>query len=184
MLIPATRPCLLAWVPRATTNRCPDNRCRDSTQSPAAHTPSTLVRMRASTATPPEVPSGIPASCARRTSGRTPRPSTTRSAGRARALPGAPAPGAPPGPHVDGGHAVGEDHVDPLLPDRLGDLRAHVGVEGADRGGGPVDPRDAGPAHPARVGDREPDVAPADDDHPAHGRPVQLCPQGRAVVED
>jgi len=84
MLMPTTRPCLFACVPRATTTRWPDSRCTLSTQSPAAQTPSTRVRIRASTATPPDGPSGMPAATASAVSGRTPSPRTTRSAGSLR----------------------------------------------------------------------------------------------------
>src|SRR5262249_42756473 len=83
-LMPTTRPCLLAWVPSGTTPRRPVTRSTVSTQSPAAHTPSTLVFMRESVTMPPVSPIAMPAASARRGSGRTPRPSTTTSAGSIR----------------------------------------------------------------------------------------------------
>src|SRR3954447_25001627 len=194
MLTPATRPCLLAWVPSATTTRWPETRCTDSTQSPAAHTPSTAVRIRTSTAMPPEVPSGMPASCARRTFGRTPSPRTTRSAGssrpeddggggRPRAARGDARRGAAVRADVDGGRAVREDQLDPLAAHGVGEEFPDIGVEGADRRRRQVHDRDLQAAHPAGLGDLQADVAATDHDDAAYPAGAELGPQRGAVVE-
>ena len=79
-LVPSTRPCLLACVPSAMWTRLPDTRWIDSTQSPAAHTPSASnTRICRSVTMPPHRPSGSPAAAASDVSGSTPVPRTTRS---------------------------------------------------------------------------------------------------------
>src|SRR5688500_13276443 len=84
--MPATRPCLLATVPRATWTNWPVTRWKLSQQSPAAHTSGALVRCRRSTRMAPRWPTAMPASSARREVGATPGPRTTRAAGRDAAL--------------------------------------------------------------------------------------------------
>ena len=131
---------------------------------------------------PPDGPSGIPASRASATLGRTPSPSTTRSAGScrpdavwtARARPSASVAisvTASPSTQLDAEPAHG-----------VGDERADVGVEHADRGGRAVDDRHRQPAHLAGLGHLQADVAAADDHHPAHVV-GERRPQRRPVVE-
>ena len=62
----------MAWVPSATTIDSPVMRCFDSTQSPAAQTPSVRVRMHSSTTMPPASPTAIPALAASAELARTP----------------------------------------------------------------------------------------------------------------
>ncbi len=85
MLMPATRPCLLACVPSATCTGAAETRLTVCTQSPAAQTlPCDAVRIRMSVTIPPVTPILTPASRASAVLGRTPSPSTTTSAGISR----------------------------------------------------------------------------------------------------
>src|SRR5215207_1934578 len=86
LLMPTTRPCLLAWVPSGTTTCRSVIRSTDSTQSPAAQAPPTLVSMRESVTMPPVSPIAMPPSRAMPLFGRTPVPRITMSAGSVRSV--------------------------------------------------------------------------------------------------
>src|SRR5918995_537371 len=86
LLMPTTRPCLLAWVPSGTTTCRSVTRSTDSTQSPAAQAPPTLVSMRESVTMPPVSPIAMPPSRAIPLFGRTPVPRITMSAGSVRSV--------------------------------------------------------------------------------------------------
>ena len=80
MFRPATRPWRLAYVPSAMYTGWPVTRWVDSAQSPADQTPSTDVACRSSTRIASATPISMPAAAASSERGRTPMPSTTRSA--------------------------------------------------------------------------------------------------------
>ena len=130
-------------------------------------------------------PAGCPASRASATFGRTPSPSTTRSAGSspagrgdARRGPGRPrrrrwrrrrrrAPARCPRPRT--ASAMNAPMSGSKVPTGVAERSTTVTSQAAD---------------PARLGDLQADVAAADDDDPLHVPAVQLGAQRRAVVED
>ena len=135
MLMPQTRPCLFACVPSATTFRAagePVHRLDAVAGRPHA------VDLGAHPLVDRDAAAGAERDARRpwrgRRSGRTPRPRTTRSAGRVRPLCGVHRAGPAVAVGLDAGGAVAEDEVDAEPADRIGEEVADVRVEGADRG--------------------------------------------------
>ena len=131
---------------------------------------------------PPDGPSGIPASRASATLGRTPSPSTTRSAGSCRPDAVWTARARPSASVAISVTASASTSSMPSPRTASAMNVADVGVEHADRGGRAVDDRHREPADLAGLGHLQADVAAADDHHPAH-LVGERRPQRRAVVE-
>ena len=136
-----------------------------STQSPAAHTPSALVAMRGRRSTIP--PRRRRSRCRRRaasaTFGCTPSPSTTTSAGSVPS-PVTTARTRPSSSLSNASTALAEVQVDAEAADRVGDERAHVGIERAHRLRCASTTSTVEPAAQQRLGHLEPDVATAHHD--------------------
>ena len=183
MLMPATRPCLLAWVPE---------RDHDPLAGEAVH------RLDAVARGPHAVDLGAHAVVDGDPTGRSERDPglagelDVRAYAETRARPGRPAACGPTrsarrrawpsGPVSISATPSSSTSVMPIFRTASAMKRADVGIERADRRGGAVDDRDVQAAHLARLGDLEADVAAADDDDPA-GTGVEGGAQGGAVVE-
>ena len=152
-----------------------------TTQSPAAYTPGSPVRIRRSTAIAPLAPRVAPALTARLVSGRTPTTTSTRSACRVTGSPALvtastwsrpAAPGAAFADGVDGG--AGED-LDAAGGELGVDEGAELRVDGGQHLGQLLDLGDGQAPGGQRVGHLQADVPGADDDRAGRGLSRSGC---------
>ena len=163
-LAPAMRPCLLACVPSWTFIGRSSTRCQDSTQSPAAKTPSWPgQRWWSSTRSAPLAPSSRPASRARAVAGRTPVAMTTWSAASS-------SPSTRTACSETSCSSAPRRTSDADALGRVLHVGGHVLVEGGHDLAGALDERHAQAALHERLGHLEADVAAADDDRAARRR--------------
>ena len=159
-LAPAMRPCLLACVPSWTFIGRSSTRCQDSTQSPAAKTPSWPgQRWWSSTRSAPlvaELEAGVRARGP--SAGRTPVAIDDVVGGQLLAV------DARPRARQTSSQLGAEAHVDADALGRVLHVGGHVLVEGGHHLAGALDERHAQAALHERLGHLEPDVAAADDD--------------------
>ena len=176
-LAPAMRPCLLACVPSWTFIGRSRTRCQDSTQSPAAKTPSWPgQRWWSSTRSAPLSPSSRPAVAREGRRG-------AHAGGHDDVVGGqSPSPSTRTGALGDLLQLGAEAHVDADALGRVLHVGGHVLVERRHHLAGALDQRHPQAALHERLGHLEADVAAADDDRALAARPGPRAKRSAASI--